>query len=140
MEHYSWLYTIENDPNNEQGDGVHALTETVYALCNTYRDICSREVATWVAQQAGDADHWELDNLRAALEYYGTSQAWREDGKLVSAYNEYILHGQPWRTAHDALSGRRVTPLPEAVQQMVDRRARRNEAPPEFLGRRPAQV
>jgi hypothetical protein len=140
MEYYGWLYTIEKDPNNKQGGGVHALIETVYALCNIDRSICSREVAAWVAQQANEADHWERENLRAALEYYGTPQAWQEDGKLVSAYNEDILRGQPWRTANDALVNRQVTPMSEAVQKVVDQRKRRNETLPAFFRGRSARV
>src|SRR6266496_1528077 len=86
MDYYGWLYTIEVNPDDKQRGGVQAITQTVYALCNTYRDICSREVALMVAEKVGETDRWERENLRAALEYYGTSQAWKGP-ELVSAYN-----------------------------------------------------
>lgn len=139
MEHYGWLYTVEVNPDDEQHGGVQAIIRTVYALCNTYRDICSREVALMVAEKVGEADHWERENLRAALEYYGTCPAWK-GRELVSAYNEDILHGQPWRTAYDALVNRQVLPLAEAVQKLVDQRKRCNGELPTYLGRRSARV
>lgn len=134
-EHYGWLYTIQVNADDEMHCGISTITRTVYALCNTYRDLCSREVAFGVAGQIDEADRWERENLRAALEYYGTAQAW-QGSELVSAYNEDILHGQPWRVAHDALVNRRVTPLPEAVQRTIEQR----KMVPAYVGRRSTRV
>lgn len=133
--HYGWLYTVEINPDDEEHGGIQAIIRTVYALCNTYRDVCSREVALMVAEKIGEGDHWERENLRAALEYYGTCQAW-QGRELVSAYSEEILRGQPWRIAYDALVNRPVLPLPEAVQRTIERRSR----VPEYLGRRSVRV
>jgi hypothetical protein len=129
--YYGWLYTFEPNPD-EVGLTIDAIVEVVFALCNTHRDICSSEVATQVAALVERSDRWQVENLRAALEYYGTLQAWR-DGELVSAYNQDILNGQPWGPASKALAGFPVTPLDVAVRRTT---SERDQAPGFFIRRR----
>jgi hypothetical protein len=125
---YGWLYIIESDPEQDV-NALHSITEMLLAMCNTYRDICSTAMLVEVMKRVGD-NSWEIANLRAALEYYAASHAWR-DGKLVSDYAEEIMQGQPWLIASNALINRRVLTLPEAVQKTIDKRG----TLPEFVGR-----
>ncbi|HSX02998.1 MAG TPA: hypothetical protein VLI05_06865 [Candidatus Saccharimonadia bacterium] len=117
---HSWLYTFEAGDNRPD---LNVLHETVFALAVVNRGICSPQVAAEVAQRFADDSAAESTNLRAALEYYGAPNAWR-DRELVSDYADSILLGNPCHIANDALLGRKVESLPEAVARVMRRRAR----------------
>jgi len=114
---YSWLYTFELADGCTLG-GMNMLAEVVFAQAVVYRGLCSPQVADQVAVSVAENLRHENDNLRAALQYYGTCNAWR-GRELVSDYAEDVLRGDPYRIASDALRGRKVETLPEAVARVA---------------------
>ncbi|HEX6462611.1 MAG TPA: hypothetical protein VFZ58_05105 [Candidatus Saccharimonadales bacterium] len=99
--HSYWLYTVEENPDDEMHEGIQVIAQVVYALCSTYREICSQEIALELADKDARADEWERRNLRTALEHYGTPRLW--SGRMLI---DTSPSREPWRIAHEALLNR----------------------------------
>lgn len=114
---FGWLYVVSHYSATDYPGALGVIFDSLFAQCVTYRDICSPKVASEVEKRVSDAGAREVENYRHALGYYA------EDGMWVNrTLTGLVFDGHPGVVASDALRGKDIPPLQDAIARVPDRR------------------